>query len=242
MNTGVANKNGTTDQAISSPPASENSATPSPAPPHDGSVTPIATSREGALDAEPPSPLADAHLPEDLVELRQLVENVKSRARACRDWYNENAFKQGKNSRRLRWLSVLMVVLGGLCPLIPEALGGEALQPIGYLLLAAAAGLVVFDRAFGCSSAWMRYRMAHMCIDKELSLYDNASATLLAGASGTNNGAKSNVRILVASTHTFLTSIEDIVVQETESWLAEFKAEHASFQQQYGNRKAPDSK
>ncbi|MGQ0801350.1 MAG: SLATT domain-containing protein [Pseudomarimonas sp.] len=186
-----------------------------------------------------PHPFDVVSLPADLTLLQKLVDDVKSRAEGCRRWYDSNASVQAVASRRLRRISVGLVVLGGLCPLIPDSLWGAQVQPYGYLLLAAAAGVVVFDRAFGYSSSWMRYRIAHMRIDRALSLYGNTAAMLLAGADLQSDTGRNNVRALVAATQTFLESIEDLVVEETEAWLQEFKAEQISFQQQFGKRDQP---
>jgi len=202
---------------------------------------PVDPGRPAATDStvELPYPFGLVALPGDLTKLQKIVDDVKSRASKCLEWYDVNASKQAVQSRGLRRISVLLVVLGGLCPLIPASLGGALLQPYGYLFLAGAAGVVVFDRAFGYSSSWMRYRIAHMRIARALSLYGAVSATLLAGAETQSANGQNNVRALVAATHTFLATVEDLVVDETESWLQEFKAEHINFQQQFGKRDEP---
>lgn len=190
---------------------------------------------------EVPHPFHQVSLPDNLEKLREIVETVRQRAINWRDWYDKNASRQAWKSRTLRWLSVFLVVSGGLCPLVPASvlpaiLGEAALQPYGYLLLAAAAGVVVFDRAFGYSSSWMRYRIAHMRIDRALSLYGVVAQTIMAGTESQNSSKSSNIRALIAASHNFLSTIEDLVVEETEDWLHEFKAEHVRFQDQVGKQ------
>lgn len=178
--------------------------------------------------------IAEISLLQDPTLLQPILKQVLERAKLLKDWYDRKASERGRESRLLRIFSVILVVLGGLCPLLPESMEAEFMQPYGYLLLAIAAGFVVIDRAFGVSTSWMRYRMAHMRIDREQSLFQLSVDTSLARMNSPNSNREVLVRGVIETTREFLTKIEDLVVEETEAWLLEFATEHSKFSQKFG--------
>ena len=186
------------------------------------------------VQATPAGSFAEISLVKDPALLQPIIKQVLERAKLLKDWYDRKASERGRQSRLLRIFAVILVVLGGLCPLLPESMGAEFMQPYGYLLLAVAAGFVVIDRAFGVSTSWMRYRMAHMRIDREQSLFQLSVDTSLARMTSPDSNRQALVRDVIDTTREFLARIEELVVEETEAWLLEFATEHSKFSQKFG--------
>jgi len=60
----------------------------------------------------------------------------------------------------IRFLSLLFLFLGGLCPFLPKDIPHapvQDLRPWGHLLIGIGGGLLLFARPFGVSSSWMRF-------------------------------------------------------------------------------------
>jgi len=158
------------------------------------------------------------------------IRKAREEADATRKWYDSRASKMGKWSRRLRQAAVLLAVLGGLCPLLPEKLierwfgdvAPPAVSQAGFILIALAAGAVLLDQAFGYSSSWMRSRLAELELGRIIGSYgvkfDSALGSL--GTSVTRDDADRVVSLLAR----FVEDINDVSIVETRTWVSEFKS------------------
>src|SRR3954468_4887754 len=94
-------------------------------------------------------------------------------------WYQRKKRWNSDRSQWLRWLALMLSILGGLVPLLIALFSGRPnwwwfarafdtvrFAQLGYVLLAVAAGFVLMDRYFGYSTAWMRYIVAMQTIEK----------------------------------------------------------------------------
>src|SRR5438067_1848615 len=117
----------------------------------------------------------DPDVESSLAELRRYVE---SEAQRQISWYDGKKTRKAQVSMVLRFVAILLFVLGGLVPIIKATLLPEVIAKLpfdfgqaGYLLIGVAAGCVGLDRYFGYSTGWIRYITTAMAIEKSLESY-----------------------------------------------------------------------
>jgi SMODS and SLOG-associating 2TM effector domain 2 len=141
-------------------------------------------------------------------------------------WYRTKKRPKQKWSISLRFLSLLFMLAGGLCPVVPPTSPLAGLHPYGYLLLAAGGGLHLFDRLFGISSAWMRYMVAAQEIDACLARF-RIDWLRLSGTGVMPSGDKLDDRSLseamILEAAKVISQINEIVRRETDEWRTEFR-------------------
>ena len=89
-------------------------------------------------------------------DARQAYQAVMASMGEARGWYLDK--KRGKRwvSKWLRGVSLILALGGGVLPLASSM--APSISPfLGYIFLAVAAGLQVFDQFFGSSEAWSRH-------------------------------------------------------------------------------------
>jgi SMODS and SLOG-associating 2TM effector domain 2 len=157
------------------------------------------------------------------VALALLYRHAEGRAIDAVDWYLED--KRGKRawSRGLRVLAILLVVAGGLQPVLEAARPGGGAPAWGYVLLALAAACAGFDRFFGLSSGWMRAMTTAQALRRRLELlqYDWASECARA-ATRTVDGKLVLARL--ALLRAFAEDAAAVMQQETSEWVFEFQS------------------
>jgi SMODS and SLOG-associating 2TM effector domain 2 len=168
--------------------------------------------------------------------LERLVKEAIRSAHDQRAWYDKRASRVGKASRRLRACAIVFGVLGGVLPLFPVSLVtagiGQAAQAmvtaeatvgaLGLVLFGFAGGCLLLDQAFGFSSSWMRYRLAELRMGKLIRTFALEVETELAKCG--KNLPDDQANSLVARLKAFVAGVNDINIEETETWIAEFKA------------------
>jgi hypothetical protein len=157
------------------------------------------------------------------VALALLYRHAEGRAIDAVDWYLED--KRGKRtwSRRLRVVAILLVVAGGLQPVLEAARPGGGAPAWGYVLLALAVACAGFDRFFGLSSGWMRSMTTSQALRRRLELlqYDWAAECARA-ATRTVDGKQVLTRL--ALLRAFAEDAAALMQQETSEWVAEFQS------------------
>jgi hypothetical protein len=155
--------------------------------------------------------------------LHLLYRHAEARAIDAVDWYLED--KRGKRawSRALRVVVILLVIAGGLQPVLAAAGAGRAQPAWGYVLLALAAACVAFDRLFGLSSGWMRTMTTAQALRRRLELlqYDWAVECAKA-ATRTVDGKQILTR--VGLLRAFADDAAALMQQETSEWVGEFQS------------------
>jgi hypothetical protein len=168
-----------------------------------------------------------------LIEHRQYVESEAQKQIA---WYYAKKNRKAQVSTVLRFVAILLFVMGGLVPILkatipPEAIGklpfdfGQA----GYLLIGVAAGCVGLDRFFGYSTGWIRYITTAMAIEKSLEEYRMEWARNIAKLRG-GSPNEQQLDQLIQTCEVFSLAIKSQVEQETKAWVAEFQSNLAQLE------------
>jgi hypothetical protein len=155
--------------------------------------------------------------------LTQLYRYAEGRAIEAIDWYLQD--KRGKRgwSRGLRLLAILLVIAGGLQPLLDAAAPGSGRTAWGYVLLGLAAACIGFDRFFGLSSGWMRSMTTAQALERRLEQlqYDWAAEC---ARSATRTVDPKQVQTRVALLRSFADDVVALMQQETAEWVLEFQS------------------
>jgi hypothetical protein len=182
--------------------------------------------------AATPSPLSnlswkDADIENSLRELRQYVE---SEAQKQISWYYTKKTLKAQMSTSLRFVSIVLFVLGGLVPILKATLPANVTSALpfdfgqaGYLLIAIAAGCIGLDRYFGYSTGWIRYVTTALAIEKSLDEYRLEWTQHMAKARGITPTAE-QVEELIQTSAKFSLAIKSQVEQETKAWVTEFQS------------------
>jgi len=129
------------------------------------------------------------------------------------------------------------VAVGALCPLIDATRiffdyanppGRFVLGQWGYVFLAAAAAVIGFDFYFGHSSGWMRFITTQISIERALKEFQYDWVIL--EVRQTSNSTYSRTLVFLQRAKDFTLQIEDMVKQETDSWVLEFQANIAQLE------------
>jgi hypothetical protein len=195
--------------------------------------------------------------------LERMVKEAIKTANDDLAWYNNRAKHVKRMSRGMRRWAIYLGILGGVCPLLGEsvfggigalltglfiagteeslardAISGVSASGTGLVLFALAAGCLLIDQVFGYSSSWMRYRLAELRLGKLVRTFKldvESELAMFEGRSLPHEQAKSILTRLKA----FVAGLEDIRIEETETWVAEFKAGLLQMEQFTRNRGKP---
>src|SRR4051794_31207936 len=107
--------------------------------------------------------------------LAVLNQYVVDQAQKQIEWYWTKKTAKVQMSMSLRFLAIVLVVFGGLVPILKAVLPATLIARFpfdfgqcGYLLIGVAAGCAGLDRFFGYSTGWIRYVAAAMAMEKSL--------------------------------------------------------------------------
>jgi hypothetical protein len=167
--------------------------------------------------------------------LTQLYRYAERRAIDAADWYL--ADKRGKRiwSRGLRLVAILLVIAGGLQPLLDAAVPGPSRTAWGYVLLALAAACIGLDRFFGISSGWMRSMTCAQALERRLEqLQYDWAAECARGASRTIDPKQVQTRL--ALLRAFADEVAELMQQETAEWVLEFQSNLLRLERSNGTR------
>jgi hypothetical protein len=215
-------------------------ASPAPLPSQVASAQAPAAMEKAALERMVKEAIKSAN--DDLAWYNKRAKHVKRMSRGMRRW----AIYLGVLGGLCPLLSesvfgVLAPVLGGLflavltplfnlsAPVLTEseqlvdAIGKVSASGTGLVCFALAGGFLLLDQVFGYSSSWMRYRLAELRLGKLVRTFSLEAESELAMCDGKSlplDQAKS----ILARLKAFVAGLEDIRIEETETWVAEFKA------------------
>ncbi|CAN5822918.1 hypothetical protein BH20ACI4_BH20ACI4_03490 [soil metagenome] len=145
-------------------------------------------------------------------------------------WYERKKKPRRLWSQSLRALSIIFAAAGALCPLLDATgiFGGQSPNDVqnrlilahwGYVFLAVAASVAGFDYYFGHSSGWMRFIVTQISIERALKEFQYDWVILKVQQE--NN--PSNTPIFLQRAKDFTLQIENLIKQETDTWVAEFQ-------------------
>jgi hypothetical protein len=174
--------------------------------------------------------------------VKEAIENADNN----RAWYDTRASSAKKMSRRLWFGAIAFGLLGGLCQLLPDSVFGTVLTRFFGQLVGGASfsaelvkeasrsgtGLVFFllsgaclliDQVFAYTSSAMRFRLIELKLGKLIRMFALNVECELARCGG---------RILpwdradgiLRDLEVFVARVEDINIEDTETWIAEVKA------------------
>jgi hypothetical protein len=153
--------------------------------------------------------------------LEKAYEWAIENTRAQIAWYAQRRQPKKRGSQWLRALSIALAAIGGLFPLVDAAMPDSQMMfgQWGYVAIALAAALVLYDRFFGLSSGWMRYMVTELSLQRALREFQYDWNILIAQ----QQPSKDNAVALLQRLKDFSLQIETLVKQETDAWVAEFQ-------------------
>jgi hypothetical protein len=199
----------------------------------------------GAYTDFPDSPEAYREATTDAT-LRMLFRSAVAHAQDRIDWYSRKAADRARKAKGIRWWSLFFFAVGTISPVFltflvkladknvlgsdpPNWVNRAASLPyaeIGYVLLAIAGALIVFDQFFDASGSWMRYRQSEARLQVLLAELRYGWAELLAKSGGVvRPGAAEFVRLL----REFVLKVELLAEAETRQWAQQFRSTLEAF-------------
>lgn len=170
---------------------------------------------------------------DSLTVLRHYVE---SEAQRQIDWYHAKLKVKASVSMALRFVAILLFVLGGLVPIVKATMTPESVARLhfdfaqtGYLLIAIAAGCVGMDRFFGYSTGWIRYITTALALEKSLEEFRLEWVRHIAKLRGAAP-SEGELDGMILTCETFSLAIRCQVEQETHAWVAEFESNLAQLE------------
>lgn len=171
--------------------------------------------------------------PEQPAELKELYLSVMGKGRDAMAWYARNMEGKKKWGQRLRLLAILLTALAGITPMIVQLLPHEEAYQrwslLASLFAVMGATSVGLDNYLGASSGWMRYVSAYQELNSRLEALQFGWARLALASSGVPR--EQRLSALMDLLQGFITSVNEIVRQETQEWMAEFKGHLAVLEQ-----------
>jgi len=157
--------------------------------------------------------------------LAALVSYATGEAERAIDWYYWKRRRTQGWGRGLRLAAILATSAAGITPLLSELSqqdGRPAIEPLWAALLLAVAGiLVLLDRFWGCTSAWVRYMNAAQEITAALDAFRlewERHKLLWDGMDVDVEQAQATIDACQG----FLSRVRSVVRTETDTWATEF--------------------
>jgi hypothetical protein len=141
-------------------------------------------------------------------------------------WYIYAKRKKKKGARIIRILSIILAALAAILPTLSELFqkNGTTLIRAGWttVALGVAGSLLLLDRFFGFSSAWIRYIVAELQIKQINEEFQMDWETERAAWQG-NPPTREQIIQMLARCKTFVSQVNNIVRDETNAWVQEFQ-------------------
>jgi len=183
--------------------------------------------------------------------LRALFQSAVEHANSRIEWYGKNAQTKSATAKLLRKWSLILFAVGTIAPIsvafllqITEKFGsGSAardkwntfdyfailpMAEVGYLLLAFAGALIIFDQFFDSSGSWIRFRQSEARLQVLLAEFRFAWAALMARAGGAVT-QPSQLAEFTTLLRDFVTKVEMLAEEETAAWAQRFSERLSSF-------------
>lgn len=167
---------------------------------------------------------------ERVASLETMASYVAEQAELAITWYLGKIPRKRYFARLLRLTAILATTVSGLIPLLAEIFvtnGIPDVQPAwASVALAIAGAAVLLDHFFGFSSAWMRYFTTKLRIER--ALHDFRFEWEIHGVVPKNKKPESDevkeVQGKLECCKRFIARIDEIIAEETEAWIREFRA------------------
>jgi hypothetical protein len=158
--------------------------------------------------------------------LKKILTHVTRQARSAITWYIKAKRSKQIFGRLLRAGAILLGAIAGILPMLSQAYGENgkpAFPPVwSSAALAVAAALVILDRFFGFTSAWIRYVTTELKIRQVLEEFQ-MDCEIARAAWPDGKPTADHVQQMLARCKAFVTQVQGIVVDETNMWAREFQ-------------------
>jgi hypothetical protein len=156
--------------------------------------------------------------------LAVVYHHAAAGAESAIEWYLKSKRPKQRLARWIRGSAICLGALAGLIPMVAEMQRfHDRIEPVwASIVLGLAAALVMLDRFFGFSSAWVRYISTELHLRQileEFRLDFEAEKAAWKDATATDE----QLQRALASCHSFVTRVNAIVREETNLWVAEFQ-------------------
>jgi hypothetical protein len=153
-----------------------------------------------------------------------VYNHVTGEAETAIAWYLRSKRPKQRLARWIRGSAIILAALAGIIPMLSEVAGfRDWLHPVwASVMLGLAAALVMLDRFFGFSTAWIRYISTELHLRQIL---DEFRLDWEAQKIGWKNATPTDdeTQRAVAHCHSFVTQVNGLVREETSLWVAEFQ-------------------
>ncbi|MFF0173968.1 SLATT domain-containing protein [Micromonospora profundi] len=138
---------------------------------------------------------------------------AEAQAIAAIEWYLRRKTSRSRWSKFFRAVTIFLGVLGSLVPLVHAATTQAPRPEWGFVLLAAAAGVLLGDRVFGFSSSWVRFMNTQAKLHGQLVIAQQEFLSWLARVD-----AEDSVAELHEISGRLSQAVNAGVLQETTEW------------------------
>lgn len=178
--------------------------------------------------------------------LEKVHQYVIDEAQGAISWYMGNKESNRRWSKRIRFFTILFIAIGGIMPLIaaleiPLHISNwndskYIISQFGFIALAIAGSLLLFDRSFGFTSSWVRFITAATNIQKLITEFD--SSYILNLCLKTNDQRRKGQLDCIMK---FIVAVRGEIVKESAEWAAEYSSNLAMLEgilkNEQGNKK-----
>ena len=158
--------------------------------------------------------------------LHVIFHHASKNAAGTIDWYERKKDSKKVWARRLRVSAIIAVTIAGIIPILAQIFmrDGRPIIPPAWasVALAIAAALVILDRFFGFSSAWMRYIAAELKLSQILKEFRMDWEAERAAWEGREPN-RDQVQVMLGKARAFITQVDEIVRKETDEWIRQFQ-------------------
>lgn len=166
-------------------------------------------------------------------------EEILVKAKGASTWYVKNQKWMKRLSKLIRLFSIILFGLGGLIPMVNSLLlenqSDLKIVNLGYIAIAIAGTLLLVDKFFGFSSGWIRFITANMEIDRMIVEFEMRWKIETFGKD-LEKISEEDGKVLLTLLMDFIFQINEVMKQETNSWVSEFQSNLAELQKSISNK------
>ena len=171
--------------------------------------------------------------PDQPQELQELYLRIVEKGHEAMRWYARQKEGNKQWGRRFRVVALLLGALASITPIIvqlfPPEQGYQKWSVLASIFAALGATCVGLDRYSGASSGWMRYVSSYQEISSRLEFLQFGWARLALSSPGLSK--EQRLTALLDLLQGFILSVNEVIKQETQEWMAEFKGNLALLEQ-----------
>jgi hypothetical protein len=171
--------------------------------------------------------------PDQPQELQELYLRIVEKGHEAMRWYARQKEGNKQWGRRFRVVALLLGALASITPIIvqmfPPDQGYQKWSVLASIFAALGATCVGLDRYSGASSGWMRYVSSYQEISSRMETLQFGWARLALSSPGLSK--EQRLTALLDLLQGFILSVNEVIKQETQEWMAEFKGNLALLEQ-----------